>query len=578
MILSLLVLSAAVAMGGDDWTLLIGDHALSLDLAWVKFATELGLHKLDDPTPEGILKGNIFELAELLIERKPFFERTYRMVKAHNAKFLRGETTWRMALNQFADLSLDEVRSYAVPEGSTAVPDDFTPENIVTADQIKDVAEAEIDVEPSDDSEDGENLRRRLGSPSGGRPNIPIQMTEEQYYTYLKYKTVDWRVDGMSVRNQKSCGSCWAFAAAETARNRLYHVIKYFYGDDAHTMAAVRDTDVSVQEVLSCSGGGTCSGGSNVIAAKSIEENGLGFERNNLYLNQMSKCHKTSERIVKPGGMKAQYFEPSNEADLAKLVSWGAVSATFHVAFDFYFYKDGVYDTDASQCHPGAKWEVTKYFDEDYGIMRNCADNYKNCQWFQGDHAITVEGFTDDYWIIKNSWGPNWGEKGYIYFKRHKDLCKIGTRAGRRGWWSWNVVNGLQETKYSVPPNVRSLLAQSVPIFAEVESAGESADKGWNLLEGFPSEDSEEKKASEDSEEKPFNQDEDDTDPAKDEPTRWEDLIDAERQLKDEVEKLKKDEELLKEEIKKIKDDKSGAASMGLLIMSLVLISLILWL
>jgi hypothetical protein len=38
---------------------------------------------------------------------------------------------------------------------------------------------------------------------------------------------------------------------------------------------------------------------------------------------------------------------------------------------------------------------------------------------FMGGHAMTVVGYDDDnkYFIIRNSWGENWGDKGYCYYK-----------------------------------------------------------------------------------------------------------------------------------------------------------------
>lgn len=65
-------------------------------------------------------------------------------------------------------------------------------------------------------------------------------------------------------------------------------------------------------------------------------------------------------------------------------------------------------------------------------------DNFKqysggiitNCGWYnQVNHLITLVGYGTynniQYWRCKNSYGTNWGEKGYVRLVRNMNMCGI---------------------------------------------------------------------------------------------------------------------------------------------------------
>lgn len=41
------------------------------------------------------------------------------------------------------------------------------------------------------------------------------------------------------------------------------------------------------------------------------------------------------------------------------------------------------------------------------------------------NHAVVIVGYTSEYFLIRNSWGPHWGEEGH--FKVRKESNNKGT-------------------------------------------------------------------------------------------------------------------------------------------------------
>lgn len=77
------------------------------------------------------------------------------------------------------------------------------------------------------------------------------------------------------------------------------------------------------------------------------------------------------------------------------------------------------------------EWILHAYGPVSVGIDSTTMDDYQGGVFKASmcsneiDHAVTIVGYTESAWIIKNSWGTDWGEDGYLYLERGKNACGI---------------------------------------------------------------------------------------------------------------------------------------------------------
>lgn len=219
---------------------------------------------------------------------------------------------------------------------------------------------------------------------------------------------VDWRkVPGRvsPVKNQGQCGSCWAFASTgalegqEMVRGKFAK--KFQTGDNL--------TELSEQNLVDCvKKDYGCNGGFMADALDFVkEEGGIDSEQSYPYEARTRKCRFRKENVAFSDAGSA-VLPTGDEQKLKEVVAkFGPVAVAIDASsIWFQFYRRGVY------------------------YNKHCKSKED-----QLDHGVLVVGYgTDpkkgDYWIVKNSWGKTFGEKGYIRMARNRNNnCGIATVA-----------------------------------------------------------------------------------------------------------------------------------------------------
>jgi cathepsin L len=209
--------------------------------------------------------------------------------------------------------------------------------------------------------------------------------------------SVDWTQKGAvtQVKNQGQCGSCWSFSTTGSV-------------EGCHFLATQKLVSLSEQNLVDCStaqGNQGCDGGLMDQAFQYIISNGgIDTESSYPYTAEDGTCAFSTSNV----GAKIGAYTDVNSGDEKDLQTKVAGTPT-SVAIDashnsFQFYTSGVY-------------------------------NEPDCSTSQLDHGVLAVGYGHDqtggdYWLVKNSWGTDWGLSGYIWMSRNNNnQCGIATAA-----------------------------------------------------------------------------------------------------------------------------------------------------
>ena len=213
---------------------------------------------------------------------------------------------------------------------------------------------------------------------------------------------LDWRTTGLTpVRDQGNCGSCWAFATV----GALESALKVKSGSTVGN-----DVNASEQFLVSCNKNSySCNGG---WFAHDYHANTLGnlqtaagavLEADMPYTVSNGSCKLVANHPnrISSWSYIAGYAVPSVDQLKTAISNYGPVSAAVCVGSAFQSYRSGsVFSTDESAA---------------------CGSSKVN-------HAIVLVGWDDatQSWILRNSWGPGWGEQGYMRIKYNTSNVGFG--------------------------------------------------------------------------------------------------------------------------------------------------------
>jgi len=193
-----------------------------------------------------------------------------------------------------------------------------------------------------------------------------------------------------AVKDQKQCGSCWAFSATENIES-VWMIAKGLTPSDMK--------DLAPQQIVDCDKhDGGCNGGNPPTAYEYvISAGGMDTEASYPYKAVNEACHFVKNDVFATISSYKYATKTRNEEEMKE--------ATATVS-------------PISICVDAQPWQ---HYSSGIMMKSQCSTSL--------DHCVQVEGYdtsaSTPYWNVRNSWGTRWGEKGYIRLQYGQNTCGL---------------------------------------------------------------------------------------------------------------------------------------------------------
>jgi len=213
---------------------------------------------------------------------------------------------------------------------------------------------------------------------TGPSPSMAVETTLPAAFDWRSQRTLP------AVRDQGSCGSCWAFATVGAFESAIA-----IQGGPA-------GIDLSEQYLVSCNTQGwSCNGGSTAhdyhkdrIPPSELLAGGV-LESQFPYTAKNGTCSGPYNHPYRLNrwGYTNNLINPTPEEIKQAIYTYGPVKVSVCAGTAFSRYTGGIFTTDEKSA---------------------CGGNT--------NHAVVLVGWDDaaGVWLLRNSWGPGWGEAGYM--------------------------------------------------------------------------------------------------------------------------------------------------------------------